>query len=203
MSPLRKLFGPSYKEIWRQLSSEIDARYVEGGFSKGDKVQATHNEWTVTLDSYAVSTGHAVIVFTRMRAPYVNPGGFRFTVYRRGMFTDIAKWLGMQDIQVGDEQFDRDFVIKANDEAKVRELFSDPRLRELIAAQPDIHLTVKDDEGWFAPHFPEGTDELQFLAAGIIKDIDRLKRLYDLFAEALDQLCRVGSAYEKAPEVAL
>lgn len=71
MGTWRKLFGPFRQEIWRQLSAELDARYVEGTFWKGDKVQATHGEWTLTLDTYAVTTGKAVIMFTRMRAPYV------------------------------------------------------------------------------------------------------------------------------------
>ena len=60
------MFGPSRKEVWQQLSREMNARFVEGGFTKADKVQVTHGEWTVTLDTYAVTTGKVVIVFTRM-----------------------------------------------------------------------------------------------------------------------------------------
>jgi hypothetical protein len=203
MGALRRVFGPSRKEIWRQLSSEIDARYVEGGFWKGDKVQATHDEWIVTLDTYAVSTGKTTIVFTRMRAPYVNPGGFRFTVYRKGMFSGIGKMLGMQDIEIDDESFDQDFIVKGNDEARVRELLSTQKIRELIAGQRDIHFTVKDDEGWFGATFPEGVDELHFHVVGVIKDVERLKLLYELFAETLDQLCRMGAAYKESPNVTL
>jgi len=33
--------------------------------------------------------------------------------------------------------------------------------------------------------------------------VDRLKQLFDLFAETLDELCRLGSAYEKNPGVTL
>jgi hypothetical protein len=203
MGALRRMFGPSRKEIWRQLSSEIDARYVDGGFWKGDKVQAAHDEWTVTLDTYTVSTGKATIVFTRMRAPYVNPGGFRFTVYRKGMFSGIAKMLGMQDIEIGDESFDRDFIIQGSDETRVRELLSNQKIRELIAGQPDIRFTVKDDEGWFGATFPEGVDELYFQVVGVIKDIERLKLLYELFSETLDQLCRMGAAYKQSPDVTI
>jgi len=203
MGALRRVFGPSRKEIWRQLSSEIDARYVDGGFWKGDKVQATHDQWIVTLDTYAVSTGKTTIVFTRMRAPYVNPGGFRFTVYRKGMFSGIGKMLGMQDIEIGDESFDQDFIVKGNDEARVRELLSTQKIRELIARQRDIHFTVKDDEGWFGATFPEGVDELHFHVVGVIKDVERLKVLYELFAETLDQLCRMGAAYKESPNVTL
>jgi hypothetical protein len=62
---------------------------------------------------------------------------------------------------------------------------------------------VKDDEGWFGPEFPPDADELSFVVPGIIKDEERLKQLFELFAETLEQLCRIGSAYGTAPQVKL
>jgi hypothetical protein len=197
------MFGPSQKDIWRQLSAETQAKFVEGGFLKSDKVQATHGQWIVTLDKYVVSTGKVTIVYTRMRAPYVNPDGFRFSVYRHGVFSDLGKLFGMQDVEVAQPEFDRDFIIKGNDEGKLRQLFANPRIRELISGQKEISFSVKDDEGWFGPTFPEGVDELAFLVVGVIKDVERLKHLYELFAETLDELCRIGSAYQSAPGVRL
>jgi hypothetical protein len=38
---------------------------------------------------------------------------------------------------------------------------------------------------------------------GVIKDVARLKLLYDLFSKTLDELCRMGSAYENDPQVKL
>ena len=32
-------FGPSKDEVWRQLSQELGAEFVDGGFWKGNKVQ--------------------------------------------------------------------------------------------------------------------------------------------------------------------
>ena len=198
-----RMFGPSKREIWRQLGEEIGGQYVEGGLWCGDRVQGSHGEWTVTLDTYTVQAGKTYVTYTRMRAPYVNADGFRFTVYRKSVFSGIGTFLGMQDIDVGDPAFDDDFVIKGTDEGRVRTLFSSPRLRELINAQRNIHLTVKDDEGWFGARFPEGVDELYFAVPGVIRDVDRLKLLYELFAETLDRLCTVGSARQRDPGVAL
>jgi hypothetical protein len=203
MSILRQLFGPSKEEIWRHLCSEIGGNYVDGSLWKGDKVQAAHGEWTITLDTYVVSSGKTTIAYTRLRAPYVNPDGFRFTIYRQGLFTGIAKWFGMQDADVGHASFDEHFVIKGNDVAKLRALFDDQKLRELLEAQPEVLFTVKADEGFFGPRFPVGTDELCFTVVGVIKDTERLKALFELFSEALDQLCRMGSAYKDAPDVKL
>lgn len=203
MAFLRELFGPSKAEVWQQLCAEIGAQYVDSGFWKGDKVQASHGPWTVTLDTYVVSTGKTSITYTRMRAPFVDPEGFRFTVYRKGIFSEIGKWFGMQDIDIGDEAFDRDFILKTNQESKLMELLGNSGIRDLISQQPQIYFAVKDDEGFFGPSFPQGVDELYFQVVGVIKDVDRLKLLYELFAETLDQLCKIGSATRDAPQVCL
>ena len=171
MGVFRKLFGPSREEIWRQLCDQTGSNYVTGGVWKSDKVETAHDQWTVTLDLFVVSTGKSTITYTRMRAPYVNPDGFRFTVYRKGIFTEIGKWLGMQDVWVGHEPFDQDFVIQGSDEQKLRRLFSSQKIRDLISAQPDIHFSVKDDEGFWSKNFPEGVDELYFQVVGVIKTL--------------------------------
>ncbi len=99
---------------------------------------------------------------TRLRAPYVNPEGFRFTIYRKGFLSDLGKLLGIpeQDIEVGDPEFDEAFIIKGTDEFKVRALFANPKIRQMIQTQPNFRLDVKDSEGWFGPKFPEDVDEL-------------------------------------------
>ena len=203
MGFLRQLFGPSKEDIWRQLCQEIGALYVEGGFWKGDKVQVHHGQWTITLDTYTESSGETSATYTRIRAPYVNKDGFRFTIYRKSIFSGLGKLLGMQDVEVGYPEFDEAFIIKGNDETKLRALFANERIRQLIEMQPHVYLTVKDDEGWFSKSFPEGVDELCFRAAGIIKDPEQLKSLYYLFAETLNHLCHIGSAYENDPNLEL
>ncbi len=203
MSMLRKIFGPSKDEIWRQLCDQIGGDFVEGGFFTSSRAQSQHDQWTITLDTYTESNGKTSHTYTRMRVPYVNKDGFRFTVYRRGFFSELGKLLGMQDVEIGDPEFDDAFIIKGNDEQKLRMLFASPRIRQLTERQATIYLTVRDDEGWFRSRFPEGVDELYFRVYGVIRDLERLKALYDLFAEVLDRLCKIGSAYEDDPGVVL
>lgn len=199
----RRLFGPSKEEVWRQVCEQTGATFSDGGFWKGSKVQARHGEWTITLDTFAVSTGKTTVVFTRLRAPYVNPDGFRFKIYRRSIFSNLGKFLGMDDVEIGEPAFDEAFIIKGTDPAKLKSLFASAKLRELIELQPRIDLSVRDDEGWFGAEFPPDTDELAYAVPGIIKDPARLRALFDLFAELLDQLCRIGSAYRQDPQVQL
>jgi hypothetical protein len=56
---------------------------------------------------------------------------------------------------------------------------------------------------WGGQNFPPDVDEMYFQVTGVIKDVERLKQLFYLFAETLDELCRMGSAYETNPGVSL
>lgn len=201
---LRKLFGPSQEEIWHLLAQQIGAKFSTGGWWKGGaRVDAQVGQWIVTLDSYAVSTGKSTVVYTRMRAPYVNKDGFRFSISRAGFFSSLAAKLGFQDVETGIEEFDKAFVVKSDQESRVKLLLADPELRARLLVQRDIQLSVVDDEGWFGAKFPEGVDELRFITVGIIKDMDRLQQLFELFAVMLNRLCHIGSAYEDDPKVRL
>ena len=202
MGILRQIFGPSQSEIWNRLASEIGGQYQQS-FWTGGKVEVQYGEWTITLDSFVVSTGKSQHHYTRFRAPYVNQDGFRFGIQRRNIFTGLAKWLGVQDVEIGNKDFDEAFVIQSNNVEKVRALLADDSIRRLIEAQPSIAFAVRGDQGWFSRIYPEGVDELHFQVGSIIKDVDRLKEIFALFGLVLDRLCELGSAYETNPQVKL
>jgi hypothetical protein len=202
MGLLRQFFGPSQAEIWSQLAVEIGAHY-ETGFWTGTKVQAEYAHWLVTLDTYTVNSGKHSHTYTRLRAPYFNKDGFQFGIYRKSIFTGVAKMFGMQDITIGHPEFDEEFVIQGNNEDKLRALFKDEHLRGLINMQPQLGLWVRPDQGWFSRIYPEGVDELYYQTHGVLRDLDQLKLLFDLFSVVLDQLCAMDSAYAKNPGVRL
>ena len=185
MGFFRELFGPSKKEVWKQLSREIGAEFVDGGFLQGCRVEARVDVWTITLDTYTLGSEDR-LTYTRIRAPYVSADGFWFKIYRASPFSGLGKYLGMQDVEVGDAELDRDFMIQGNDAHKLALLFRSPHIRTLIMAQPHNTFEVKDGE-------------LHFEEDGVITDVERLKQLYALFAETLHQLRHVGSAYERDP----
>src|SRR5260370_42526405 len=107
----------------------------------------------------------------------------------------------MQELGVGLAGLGQELMDKGNSEMKLRQLFANARIRELIAAQPAIRFTVKDDERWFGAALPESVDELYFEVVGVIKEIEQLNILYELFAETCDQLVHIGSGYEQKPNV--
>jgi len=197
------LFGVSRDEIWKQLCDSIDGTLVEGGFWKGKRVEAKHNNWKLYLDTYTVSTGKTTVTYTRVRMPFINLKNFYFKIYKSGVFSGIGKIFGMQDIQVGYEDFDDKYIIKGNNEELVKQIFLNNKIRALIEAQPKISLEIKMNEGVFGPKFKENESELYFLVPGVIKDIELLKNLFDLFSEVIEELERINIASDKAADVDL
>jgi hypothetical protein len=204
---LRALFGPSRDEIWSQIARDIGGEFIDGGFWGKDALVYRHGEWEIVLDTYTTSshTGNTTTTHshTRMRAPFINRDGLQFRIYREGFFSSFGKLFGTQDIQIGEPFFDDTFVIKGNDERKIRQFFQDDQLRRLIHAEPDIHFEIKDDEGFFRNSFPDGVDELYFSCYGTLTDTHRLRNLFVLFATALERLVAIDSAYENDPRVSV
>lgn len=194
------LFGPSQKEIWNEFAGEIEANFIEGGLFKSHKVIAKYENWEVTFDIFTQSSGKHSTTYTRIRAPFVSKGGFFFKLYNNGFFSSIGKTLGMQDIEIGFPEFDEKFIIKGKEAEKITELFSGEKIRELINSQNKIHLEIKDDEGMFGTEIPPDVDILYFQTYGVIKDIEKLKRLYMLFVLILNKLKLMDLAIEINPE---
>ena len=199
--------SPSSREVWSELAKEIDAQYWEqpanyynlGG--DGRTVLLTVEGWTIWLEAHStpgtpVHPGGPETI--RMRAPYENRDDFRFAISRKHFLTGIEKFLGMQDIEIGDPVFDNEFVIKGNDKVKVRSLFANPRLRQLVRSQPYVFLQNEKSEiitGANSLEERAARNELYFpLRYDQSKDLARLKSLFELFTVTLKQLRSIGSA---------
>ena len=207
MGFFKSIFGPSKDEIWGQIAQDIDGEYNDAGFFGRDVLKYRHGEWEIHLDTFTRSSNsgqhQSSTTYTRMRVPFKNKDQLYFKIFPENFFSPVGKFFGLQDIQIGDSFFDDSFVIKGNNESRIKEFLSDSRVRELIQAQPRVHLEVKDDEGWFGASFPAGVDELYFETYGVIKDPHTVKLLFELFTTILDRLVEIDSAYESAPGVNL
>lgn len=203
MTLLRSLFGSSKNEIWGQIAKDIGGHYDADELFKHGVLRYQSGSWEISLDTYTVSTGKTSTTYTRMRAPFINKDGLRFTIYPERLFSFVGKFFGMQDIEIGDSYFDNAYIIKGNNEEKIRWFLEDPQLKALIQAQPDIYFEIRDDEGWFRKSFPQGVNELYFMRHGLIKDERLLKGLFDLFSFTLERLVKIDSAYQDDPQVRL
>ncbi|HVG21097.1 MAG TPA: DUF3137 domain-containing protein [Blastocatellia bacterium] len=199
-----EVFGtPGDLKVWTQLAEEIGGQfwgatpeYMNSG-GIGHTVHLKVEQGPVFLEAFTDrAVGEPGSEQVRMRAPYQDKDGFRFTISREHLFTGLGKLFGAQDVETGDPAFDDDFVIKSNDEAKARVLFADPRIRQLLREQPYVFFQARDSEAPpGSPLLGAASTELYFLLRhDQAKDIARLKALFELFTETLGQFRAIGSA---------
>ena len=182
-----RIGGKNTKNVgWLQICVELDAEYIDGGRFGTDQVRARIGEWTIALDTFTRrSSEYNREIYTRMRAPYLSNDGFTFAVHREGILDSVGKLIGMQDIEVGYAELDDQFIIKGNDEAKVRDLFSNPKIREPILHEPSIQFRVTKASRRGA--------ELYLQISGSVQNVRRLRSLFELFTETLNKLRSMGS----------
>ncbi len=204
------------EEVWRELCPVIGAKFIKGGYWRGSKVVAHIKPWVITLDTYRIvwssSYTSSSDTYTRVRAPFVNKSGFRFRLRRRKSHrsvvttksdvavTELGKVESDDAVHI---DFNREFLVKSNNESQVQAVLAHSRLCELIQSQSSIDLKIKDHDGWFGPSFPKIVDELCFEEKGLIQSVERLESIFDLFTQILNHLCRIGSASEDDPNVIL
>lgn len=202
MSILSALLGHSQDRIWRTVAEELGGELRPSDLWHGTEIRVRVDAWTLTLDVAEEGTESSTWRYTRLRVPYLNPEGFRFQLSRSSPFSGLAKLLGGQDIEIGDPEFDKAFVIEATHPDRMRELLN-PALRERLLSHREFALQVKDDEGWLGETFPKGVDELYMTLPGEQPDIALLKASCALLAATLRRLCEIGGASAGSPHFKL
>ncbi len=205
---IRLLWYPNRDDVWHTLSEDLNGKFIKdrGKFrDKNCRVEIQHGEWKIILDGYFILTstiGDGSEV-TRVRAAFISNDGFKFEIFKKSIFSRIGKFFSIKQSQIGFPKFDNNFIIKGNDEKKIKQVFKRSKIRNLIFSLPiDFHLKIVK---WLNTYLPENVYELYFETTNLIfpRDIKQLKILINLFAEILDQLCHIGSVSENDPKVDL
>ncbi len=197
------LFGPSKQEIfWQRFAIEVGGtlhKHTPSWFHFWDvyKVLVYVKPWTITLDTYETG-GEYSMIYTRMCAPYVSEDGFEFNIYFQDIFRTLgklalSKLISFQDIEVGYPEFDREFIIKANEKSKAQELFENAKIRHLIQS-------LMTDRMYFKAEKPENESwALRYTEMSTVTDVERLKSILELLTETLNQMRKIGSASPMQP----
>ncbi len=196
---------PGRDDVWNQLAKEIGGQFLNattdyaylGGI--GATVHLKVEEWSIGLEAYKQPSNEEdrfLPEIIRMRAPYNDKDSFRFEVSRKTLLSGLGKFFGMQDTEIDDPAFDKEFIIKCNDDAKARALFANLKIKQILQSQP--YVLFQNGEGGSLPGstlLNTANTELRFLLRYDQAD-DRalLKSLFELFSETLRQLRTIGSA---------
>ena len=74
--------------------------------------------------------------------------GFLFTIWPQDFVDGVMHFFGAQDVVIGDVEFDKAFVVKANDERRVKRLLESQEIKSfLLAGRYPFFGTESSEEG--------------------------------------------------------
>ena len=182
------------EQFWQENAQDFGITYMSGSYSETSQAYFTYKDQIIKLLLSASSRyGHNPIIFhAEMQTVFINKTGMSLCLYRENLFTDVQKLFGMQDIKIGDAQFDSQFVIKSNQPEKIREFLANDQLKQLIDFQEHTRIEIMGTEASFNGPHPNGADEL-YLACDLQIVYKRdLEYLFQLFTTTLDRLTEIG-----------
>ena len=182
----------SNSELLRKFSREMNGNFIERSYWESAKVEILYHNRPIIFDNYTefrTSGGQNFQQhYTRVLSPILSNSNFRFEIYPQTLLNSISEIFGAQDVIIDDKEFDRRFIIKSNDELKVKAFLKDDSLKHQIISFKDINLQISDQKGIWGDKLPDEEFELSFFIKGLVDNIELLKQIHKSFCGALNSL---------------
>jgi hypothetical protein len=125
------------REVWTEVAERLGGHFDPTSWT----VDAVISDIEIRLDRYAVTTGQTTMLFSRMTAATASTK--RLLVYRGGVFSKLAKSIGLQDHTVGDAAYDDTFIIQSDDQEWATSVLVDA-FREEHLELSSVSLRIQD-----------------------------------------------------------
>lgn len=186
MTSGRPRFAEAREALWQALvhAAGLDAGRLEGW--SGDRVDVEAAGWSLTLDSFRVPVEKHEHTRMVVALPQID---LRFRVAEPDAFSWIGTLFGLLDIEIGDADFDRRWLIKSSSPTRIRELLHDAALRRQIDALEHGSLSLEADRGRPDPSRADAPwSELVVIRDELQRDLAGLRPMFDLLASTVARL---------------
>ena len=112
------------------VAQRLGGTLTPGTFWQQPKITFEYKSYAANIEYYSTGGKHPTL-YTRLFFHFQRTPPLNVRVYPERLFSKIGKFLGGQDIQLGDENFDDKFMIKGSDAARVKDFLS-PDVRQAI-----------------------------------------------------------------------
>lgn len=143
------------------------------------KIEFTLPEGVLTLRSYQTLWSFSRVPRTEMSIELPSKTDFRFHIRHQGLFSGFFEWMGVEDLIVGNEYFDDNFVIQGYPDHQVIDFFEDKEISSLIPKSYELKFSYDGNH-------------LRFKCHGIIKEIGKLDKLHLVFLVCIKKMKHMG-----------
>ena len=173
--------GKSEDEVWETIAEQLNRK--EDNLDYTAQFSTEKHCIILDIDIHPDLGEEGEKPITSFSAQLPDETTFRFNIEKQGLKHQIGKLFGMQDVIIGQTEFDKKFLIQSNDEAKVKEVFSAAEISDELLKNPVIGFKIRERK--------IGTTKEIVLSLDIeggITEPDKLKEIFRPFRIVLNSL---------------
>jgi hypothetical protein len=177
METAKIIEGNTEQEIWSKVEQDLNIDEIEHYeilIKQGNK----NIVFVLDIDLGGGFEGGSQ--YAMLRSPVSVNRNFKFAIHNEDFIDEVGKFFGMQDVETGYEELDKHLVIKTNDEKKVRRIFENDAVRNILISLDSFHCGIHT-------HTDDGAQR-HFLELYVDENVDDLlvlKSLYKVFYNLL------------------
>lgn len=183
-------------KIFEQLAHDLNGEFIERNYDQSAKAKIALHKSYILFDNHTEfrTAGHSTVdlSYTRVVAPLKLKKEFIFTIERETILDKIFIFFGAQDVELGIAEFDKEYIIKSNDENMLKLILSKAEILEMIKRLGKVNLSISKYQGIWGDKLPENHFELSFFVENMINELDTFKLVYSLFVEIINQFNKYG-----------
>jgi hypothetical protein len=182
------IYGAKAKEAWqtalRSVADQFGVAYDPGTWLRGSSVEGNVDGRHYKLDTFTVSTGKSSQTYTRIVLDTELPKGLELK--KEGIFSGLAKTFVGDDVQVGIDRFDDEFLLKGRRDVAVLARLGLRSRKAMWTAVREHGVKLKNGQ-------------LAWVVGGMVSDLDRLLSV----SESMFELAGALAEHSERPAVAL
>ena len=173
------------QQAWSELAAHTGLTFEPGGLFSPMRITGAYRGHALTLDTFTRRSGKNSTTYTRILLSVNNPSALSLAIYDENVLSKLGKALGMQDIQVGDDELDRRFTFKGQPQPVIAGLLTSIGLRQKLLEARSVHVEVKGQEVYWQQR-------------GAESNADHVQFLFDLLSDLAEAVDRAGGGAHTA-----
>jgi hypothetical protein len=159
------------REAWNQLAMRTGLTLEPGSFMIPPRLTGEFRRRPASLTTYTRGSGRTTTYYTQVTLTVQNNAGGGLRLTPQGFLSGLGKALGMQDVEVGDERFDKHFVIHSQPPEFAPNILADSMLRDsLLKLSRDATVELS-------------SSSLSYIESVLQTDVDYLESVFNTMSD--------------------
>lgn len=167
-----------YGETLKSLALELGGEYKKGSLLINPVLSGEYKGRRLFIDTFSrtredVDGHHETTYYMRVQLWHKGSVKGEVSVYREGFLSGLGKMLGAQDIQIGNPEFDKEFMVRGEDELQVKKLLDVDLQKKLLESKTPLKVMP---------------DRVYFESGVHIADKEKILKILDLMSYVADKV---------------